>query len=158
MSSSDAIHSLCKSRRQSIELIQMWAALESMSARLSTVHASDVEIGSLRVLLHDALDGRDLAHYSATNIAFHDGIIALGGSRTILEATRSLLHYVRTIRLAAVSGARAQEYLFEDLEILGALEERRTELAENLTRRQALGLVRDLEAGLHELPRAALPS
>jgi DNA-binding GntR family transcriptional regulator len=141
----EAVHSLRKSRRESIELIQMWAALESMSARLSTVHASDAQIGTLRSLLSGALEDRDLTQYSSTNIAFHDAIIALGGSQTILHAARDVLHYVRTIRLAAVRGARAEAYLFEDLEILGALETRRTELAENLTRRQALGLVGDLE-------------
>jgi DNA-binding GntR family transcriptional regulator len=146
MSSCEAIHSLRKSRRESVELIQMWAALESMSARLSTVHASAAQIGSLRSLLHHALEDHDLEGYCSTSVAFHDGIIALGGSQTILCATRNLLHYVRTIRLTAVRGARAAEYLAEDLEILRALEARRTELAESLTRRQALALVDGLEA------------
>ncbi len=33
-----------KSKREIIEMIQMWAALESMSARLATLHAPDAEI------------------------------------------------------------------------------------------------------------------
>jgi len=37
-----------KSKREIIEMIQMWAALESMSARLATLHAPDAEIGKLR--------------------------------------------------------------------------------------------------------------
>src|SRR3982750_2296036 len=34
-----------KTKRQIIEMIEMWAALESMAARLATTNASDEEIG-----------------------------------------------------------------------------------------------------------------
>src|SRR6478735_2399493 len=37
-----------KSKREIIEMIQMWAALESMAARLATLHAPDAEIATLR--------------------------------------------------------------------------------------------------------------
>src|SRR5471030_362275 len=39
-----------KSKRQIIEMIQMWAALESMAARLATLHAADSDIARLRHL------------------------------------------------------------------------------------------------------------
>src|SRR5437899_11987574 len=37
-----------KSKNEIIEMIQMWAALESMAARLATLHASDEDIARLR--------------------------------------------------------------------------------------------------------------
>ena len=37
-----------KTKRQIIEMIEMWAAIESMAARLATVNASDDEIAALR--------------------------------------------------------------------------------------------------------------
>src|SRR5271165_3357083 len=36
-----------KSKREMIEMIQVWAALESMAARLATLNASDAEIAKL---------------------------------------------------------------------------------------------------------------
>src|SRR3974377_1111539 len=42
-----------KSKREIIEMIQMWAALESMSARLATLHAPDTEIAKLRHLFDE---------------------------------------------------------------------------------------------------------
>src|SRR3979411_1676710 len=38
------IYIIRKSKREVIEMIQMWAALESMAARLATQHASDADI------------------------------------------------------------------------------------------------------------------
>src|SRR5438874_12073639 len=37
-----------KNKREIVEMIQMWAALESMAARLATLHASDEDIARLR--------------------------------------------------------------------------------------------------------------
>src|SRR5579871_1855556 len=44
------IYIIRKSKRQIIEMIQMWAALESMAARLATLTAPDSEIAKLRHL------------------------------------------------------------------------------------------------------------
>ena len=44
------IYIVRKSKREIIEMIQMWAALESMAARLATLHASDADIATLRHL------------------------------------------------------------------------------------------------------------
>src|SRR5246127_5587784 len=47
------IYILRKSKREIIEMIQMWAALESMAARLATLHATDTEIAKLRHLFDE---------------------------------------------------------------------------------------------------------
>src|SRR5438552_5204995 len=98
------IYIIRKSKREMIEMIQMWAALESMAARLATLHASDADIAKLRHLFdefHNAPpDAEHLSEYSDANIAFHTAVIALGGSQTIIEATKNILLHVRAIRRA----------------------------------------------------------
>src|SRR6187431_101395 len=75
-----------KTKQEVIELIQAWAALESMAARLITEHASDEDIACLRRMfatfegdkLHAQLDD-----YSEVNIAFHQSIIELSVNQAL---------------------------------------------------------------------------
>jgi len=133
-----------KSKREIIEMIQVWAALESMSARLATLHAPDAQIGKLRHLFDSFQNSPPSEHideYSDANIAFHQMIIRLGGSRLIEEATRNLFLHVRAIRRATISqNNRAARSIIEHLKIIEALERRDTELAERLTRQHTLDL------------------
>src|SRR5450759_5140836 len=88
------IYIIRKSKREMIEMIQMWAALESMAARLATLHASDASIATLRHLFDEFQNSppsQHLSEYSDANITFHTAVIALGGSQTIIDATRNLL-------------------------------------------------------------------
>jgi DNA-binding GntR family transcriptional regulator len=133
-----------KSKREIIEMIQMWAALESMAARLATLHASDAQIGRLRHLFDEFQNSPPAEHldeYSDANIAFHQAIIRLGGSRLIEDATHNLFLHVRAIRRATISqNDRAARSIIEHLRIIEALERRDTELAERLTRQHTLDL------------------
>ena len=138
------IYIVRKSKREIIEMIQMWAALESMAARLATVHAPDEEIAKLRHLFDEfqsSPPSEHLGEYSDANIAFHTAVIALGGSQTIVDATRNLLIHVRAIRRATISQSdRAARSIIDHLKIIEALERRDTELAEQLTRQHTLDL------------------
>jgi DNA-binding GntR family transcriptional regulator len=138
-----------KSKRQIIEMIQMWAALESMAARLATLHAPDVEIAKLRPLFLDfenTSPSKHLGEYSDANIAFHQAVIRLGGSQLIEDATRNLLIHVRAIRAATISqGDRAERSIVDHLKIIEALERRDTELAEQLSRQHTLDLAIHVE-------------
>jgi DNA-binding GntR family transcriptional regulator len=133
-----------KSKREMIEMIQMWAALESMAARLATLTASDTEIGRLRHLFDEFQSSPPAEHldeYSDANIAFHQAIIRLGGSHLIEDATHNLFLHVRAIRRATISqNNRAARSIIEHLKIIEALERRDTELAERLTRQHTLDL------------------
>src|SRR6266446_5995283 len=51
-----------KTKREVIEMITAWAALESMAARLITQHASDADIVSLRQMFATFEDGALRAH------------------------------------------------------------------------------------------------
>jgi DNA-binding GntR family transcriptional regulator len=138
-----------KSKREIIEMIQMWAALESMAARLATLHASDTDIGKLRHLFDEFENSSPAEHigeYSEANIAFHQTIISLGGSQVIADATRNLFIHVRAIRKATISqNDRAARSIIDHLNIIEALERRDTELAERLTRQHTLDLAAHVE-------------
>src|SRR5437016_14264776 len=67
-----------KTKKQIVEMIEMWAALESMAARLATIHASDEDILALRHMFDEFRNATPAAHieeYSDANIAFHQAII-----------------------------------------------------------------------------------
>jgi DNA-binding GntR family transcriptional regulator len=138
-----------KSKREIIEMIQVWAALESMAARLATLHASDADIGKLRHLFDEFKNSSPAEHigeYSDANIAFHQMIISLGGSQLIADATRNLFIHVRAIRKATISqNDRAARSIVDHLKIIEALEQRNTELAERLTRQHTLDLAAHVE-------------
>src|SRR3984957_11610879 len=128
------IYIIRKSKREMIEMIQMWAALESMAARLATLrHLFDE--------FQNSPPSEHLDEYSDANIAFHTAVIALGGSQTIVDATRNLLIHVRAIRRATiVQSDRADRSIVDHLKIIEALEQRDTALAERLTRQHTLDL------------------
>jgi DNA-binding GntR family transcriptional regulator len=138
-----------KSKREIIEMIQVWAALESMSARLATLHAPDAEIAKVRHLFDEFQNSPPAEHigeYSDANIAFHQMIIRLGGSQLIEDATRNLFIHVRAIRKATISqDNRAARSIIDHLKIIEALERRDTELAERLTRQHTLDLAAHVE-------------
>jgi len=138
-----------KSKREIIEMIQVWAALESMSARLATLHAPDSEIAKLRHLFDEfenSPPSEHLSEYSDANIAFHQMIIKLGGSQLIADLTKNLFIHVRAIRTATISqNDRAARSIIDHLKIIEALERRDTELAERLTRQHTLDLAAHVE-------------
>ncbi len=69
-----------KTKREVIEMITAWAALESMAARLITENASADEIASLRTMFAKFENGKlhaRLDEYSEVNIEFHQTIIRI---------------------------------------------------------------------------------
>ena len=145
-------------------MIQIWAALESMAARLATLNASDAEIAKLRHLFDEFQNSppsEHLGEYSDANIAFHTAVIALGGSQMIIDATKNLLLHVRAIRRATITQSdRAARSIIDHLKIIEALEKRDTELAERLTRQHTLDLAAhvDRHCGFPRLTGPHCPS
>src|ERR1700676_943784 len=100
------IYIIRKSKREMIEMIQMWAALESMAARLATLNASNAEIAKLRHIFDEFQNSPPSEHldeYSDANIAFHQMIVRLGGSQLIADATKNLFLHVRAIPKLTIS-------------------------------------------------------
>jgi DNA-binding GntR family transcriptional regulator len=136
---------LKKTKREVIEMIQAWAALESMAVRLITQHASDREIGRLRALFREFDEGHKpadhLNEYSSANIRFHQTIIELSGSHVLAEMTENLVLHVRGIRQITIGrDDRVSRSIVDHLNIIEALEQRDTESAERLARDHTLGL------------------
>lgn len=133
-----------KTKREIVEMIQMWAALESMAARLATLHANDKDIARLRHMFDEFQNSppsEHIAEYSDANIAFHQAIIGLGGSQIIADTAKNLFLHVRGIRKVTISQSdRAARSIVDHLNIIEALEARDTELAERLVREHTLGL------------------
>jgi len=133
-----------KSRREVIELITAWAALESMAARLITTEASDQEIASLRRMFATFHNGQHRAHldeYSDVNIEFHQTIIRLSRNEALINLAENLFTHMRMIRRKTiVEKDRADRSIRDHMHIIEALETRDTERAERLVRDHALGL------------------
>ena len=138
-----------KTKRQIIEMIEMWAAIESMAARLATVNASDAEIASLRTMFDEfrnSTPGEHIHEYSDANIAFHQAIIRLSGSHLMGKTIENLFVHVRAIRRLTISQSdRAARSIVDHMRIIEALERRDTELAERLVRQHSLDLAAHVE-------------
>src|SRR6201987_1253153 len=133
-----------KTKKQIIEMIEMWAALESMAARLATLHASDEDIGALRHMFDEFRNSTPAEHieeYSDANIAFHQAIIGLSGSHLMGTTIENVLLHVRAIRRMTIAQSdRAARSIVDHMRIIEALERRDTELAERLVRQHSLDL------------------
>ncbi len=140
-----------KTKKEIVEMIQVWAALESLAARLITLHTSDNDIRSLRHLF-DEFQGNGhspeghLDDYSEANIKFHQSIIRMSGNQLIADMTENLFIHVRAIRQMTIGqDNRAARSIIDHLNIIEALEKRQTELAEKLTRQHTLDLAAHVE-------------
>ena len=138
-----------KSKRQVVEMIVVWAALESMAARLVTENASDAEIASLRQMFatfeNDQVEAK-IDEYSETNIRFHQALLKMSGSDLIAHMTESLFIHMGAIRMRTIAeDNRASRSIIDHMNIIEALEARDTELAERLARQHTLDLAAHVE-------------
>jgi DNA-binding GntR family transcriptional regulator len=144
-----------KSKKEVLEIITVWAALESMAARLITLHARDEEIASLRKIFATFQNGRLEAHldeYSEANIQFHQRIIEMSGCELLRKTADALLIHMGAIRRRTISDeARVTRSIIDHMHIIEALEQRQTELAERLVRQHALDLAVHVAANVHYL-------
>jgi DNA-binding GntR family transcriptional regulator len=138
------IYVVRKTRREVIEMITAWAALESMAARLITEHASGAEIASLRTMFTRFENGElhaKLDEYSEVNIEFHQSIIRLSRNGVLISLAENLFAHMRMIRRRTIGEEdRAARSIRDHLTIIEALEARDTNRAEDLVRSHALGL------------------
>ncbi|GLU31641.1 GntR family transcriptional regulator [Trinickia caryophylli] len=138
------VYILRKTRREIVEMIQMWAALESMAARLATLRAADAEIAGLRSIVGAFEQAPAAAHieeYSEANIAFHQAVVELSGSPVLVDTVKNIFMHVRAIRRMTIARSdRASRSISDHLRIIEALEARDTERAETLVRQHSLDL------------------
>jgi DNA-binding GntR family transcriptional regulator len=138
-----------KSKRQVVEMIVVWAALESMAARLVTANATDAEIANLRQMFatfeNNQVEAK-IDEYSETNIRFHQALLKMSGSDLIAQLTESLFIHMGAIRMRTIAeDNRASRSIIDHMNIIEALEARDTELAERLARQHTLDLAAHVE-------------
>ncbi len=138
-----------KSKREILDIVDVWAALESMAARLASSRASDNEISQLRKNF-TSFDGEEArAHideYSDTNIEFHQTIIRLGHSELISQMADQLFFHMRAIRASTIKDRdRVAQSIMDHTRIIEAIEERDAYHAEQLVRDHALELAKHIE-------------
>ena len=133
-----------KTKREVIDLIVAWAALEGMAARLVTQTAGDREIAALRRMFATFEDGQVRAHldeYSEINIEFHQALIRMSGNTTLVDLAENLFTHMRMIRRKTIGERdRADRSIRDHMQIIEALERRDAARAEILVRDHALGL------------------
>ena len=144
-----------KTKRQILEMITVWAALESMAARLITQHATDTEIASLRAMFATFENDRIQAaidEYSFTNIRFHQALLRLSKCELLNTMTETLFIHMRSIRARTIGeDNRASRSIIDHMNIIEALERRDTELAERLVRQHTLDLAAHVEKNVSYL-------
>jgi DNA-binding GntR family transcriptional regulator len=149
------VYILLKSKAEIIEMITVWAALESMAARLTCDRASDEEIASLRTLFSTFEEGEvrlRLNEYSAANLRFHQRIIELAHSPLLTSMAGSLLVHVRAIRGSTIGDDdRPERSIVDHIHIIEALEARDAELSERLVRDHALDLAEHVRSTVEHL-------
>jgi len=138
------IYVVRKTRREVIEMITAWAALEGMAARLITESAGDHDIAALRRMFANFENGAVRAHldeYSEANIEFHQTIIRMSGNGVLIALAENLFTHMRMIRMKTIGEKdRADRSIRDHMHIIEALEARDTARAETLVRDHALGL------------------
>jgi DNA-binding GntR family transcriptional regulator len=128
-----------RTKAEIVDMIRAWAALESMAARLITQTARKRDVTALRDFFKD----------------FHKDrlpLISLSESQVLINMTNGILLHVRGYRQLTIGrNERIAASLPEHLAIIGALEERKTELAEKFARDHTLGLATYIETHGDEL-------
>jgi DNA-binding GntR family transcriptional regulator len=144
-----------KSKAEILEMITVWAALESMAARLVTQNASDAEIAALRQMFTTFRNGQVRAkidEYSDTNVRFHQAILALGKCRLLREMADHLFVHMRSIRARTIGESnRANRSIIDHLHIIEAIEARDADLAERLVREHTFNLANHVRDNVHYL-------
>src|SRR5512146_1493210 len=106
-----------KTKKQIVEMIEMWAAIESMAARLATLNATDEDIAALRRMFDEfrtTTPGEHIDEYSEANIR-------LAGSHLMGKTLENLFVHVRAIRKMTISQSdRAARSIVDHMKIIEA--------------------------------------
>ena len=141
-----------------LEMVVVWAALESMAARLVTEVASDADIASLRVL--GVGEGKrrrrgaraDLVEYSEANVRFHQRVLELSGCSLLRSTADSLLQHMHAVRRRAMAeGDRISRSVVDHMGIIEAIEAREGDRAARLVREHTMKLHDHVRTTWHEL-------
>ncbi len=142
------IHVVRKSKREIVDMITVWAAIESMAARLAAARVTPADIAALRGIL-DRFDDDptgELSEYSDANMEFHKTIIRLGGVELMTSMTDTLFAHMRAVRAVTMTqDNRARRSIADHKDIIAALEAHEPERAARLVLDHTMGLAAHVE-------------
>jgi DNA-binding GntR family transcriptional regulator len=122
-----------KTLEEVLEMIVVWAGLESMAARLVAERATDLEIRSLRQLAakySQTAAAADIPEYSEQNILFHQRILSLSRCTMLKTIADGLFLHMHAVRRRAMGESdRATRSVVDHAGIIEALERRDASLA-----------------------------
>ena len=144
-----------KTKQEILDMIFVWAALESMAARLIVDRASDEDIASLRRMFA-TFEGSQVQakidEYSDKNVEFHQTILNLSRCQLLENMTENLFIHLRGIRRRTITeNDRASRSIIDHMHIIEALEARDADRAERLVREHTLNLAKHIEENVHYL-------
>jgi len=137
-----------KSKREVVEMITVWAALESMAARLAAPLVTAAELEELHALVDVFQEdpSEQISEYSRANMEFHKAIIRMGGVELMTSLTDNLFIHMRAVRAVTMTqDNRAQRSIADHRNIIAALERRDADLASRLVREHTMGLAAHVE-------------
>lgn len=133
-----------KSRTEILEMVVIWAALESMAARLVTEKASDDDLRALRKFaVKNSMNAMsaEIEEYSDANIQFHQYILELSGCNALGKMADGLFDHMHAVRRRAMGeGDRVTKSVADHMEIIDALEARDADLASRRVREHTMRL------------------
>ena len=137
-----------KSKREVVEMITVWAAIEGMAARLAAPRVTETELAELHALVDVFREdpSAQLHEYSQANMAFHKAIIRMGGVDLMTSVTDNLFIHMRAVRAVTMTqDNRAQRSIADHRAIIAALKRRDADQAERLVREHTMGLAAHVE-------------
>jgi DNA-binding GntR family transcriptional regulator len=146
-----------KSKREVVEMITVWAAIESMAARLAAPRVTDEELAELHLLVDVFQEdpSEQISEYSRANMEFHKAIIRMGGIELMTSLTENLFIHMRAVRAVTMTqDNRAQRSIVDHRNIIAALERHDADLAARLVREHTMGLAAHIEQHGDFLDRA----
>ena len=133
-----------KSLAEILEMIVVWAALESMAARLACTEASNDEIAALRQIGTRYTKDKakaNLSEYSEANIEFHLCILGLSKCTMLQQIAEGLFTHLKAVRRKGLGDtARTDRSVVDHMNIIEAIEDRDGELAAALVREHTMRL------------------
>jgi len=142
------IHVVRKSKREVVEMITVWAAIESMAARLAAARVTEADLRELRGHVEAFRDdpSGQIGEYSDANMAFHKAIIRMGGIELMSSLTDTLFIHMRAVwAVTMTQDNRARRSIVDHRAIIAALEARDAGLAERLVGEHTMGLAAHVE-------------
>jgi len=135
---------LRKSLDEILEMVVIWAALESMAARLATENASDDDLHALRKFaMKNSMTAMsaEIEEYSDANIQFHQYILKLSGCKALSKMADGLFMHMHAVRRRAMGESdRVTKSVADHMEIIEALESRDADLASRRVREHTMRL------------------